>query len=196
MKIKSAQYIISAFKRNQYPVDGLPEIAFAGRSNVGKSSLMNALLNRKKLVKTSATPGKTQSVNYFLINEAFYFVDLPGFGYAKVAKSVRETWGPMMDTYFRTSDNLRAVVCLVDCRRGIGDLDDQLFGYLSKYHRNRIIVFTKFDKLKSSQRGNFAKKMEKEYGLLPHEFFTISSPKKLGIDKLFTEIDSYLTDVS
>ncbi len=172
----------------------MPEIAFAGRSNVGKSSLMNALLNRRKLVKTSSTPGKTQSINYFLINNSFHFVDLPGYGYAKVAKSVKKTWAPMMDKYFRTRKSLRLVVCLVDSRREIGDMDGRLFDYLEKNDKHRILVFTKFDKLKKNQRNEFARKVERNYGLVPKDYFTVSVKNKSGIDNLWNELEIYLSD--
>ena len=195
MKIVSAEFVTSALKSEQYPPAELPEIAFAGRSNVGKSTLMNALLNRKKLVKTSSTPGKTQMINFFLINDAFFFVDLPGYGYAKVPKEVKRKWGPMMDAYFRTRATLRAVVCLLDARRGLGEMDARMFEYLERYKRHRILVFTKFDKLKKNEQNNFAGKMRKNYGLLPEDFLTFSAVDGRGLDRLWTQIDIFLSDV-
>lgn len=195
MIIKTADFVISAFEPDQYPESEIPEIAFAGRSNVGKSSLMNALLKRKKLVKTSSTPGKTQSINYFLINESYHFVDLPGFGYAKVPKSVKKKWGPMMDTYFKIRKNLRVVVCLIDARRVISDLDVKLFDYLEKYKRHRILVFTKFDKLKKNERRDFKQKAKKKFGLDTRDYFTVSVLNKLGIEELWEELEIYLSDV-
>jgi len=189
MIIHSAQFVTSAPDPAGYPPEPFPHIAFAGRSNVGKSSLMNTLLNRKKLVKTSATPGKTQLINFFLINKAVYFVDLPGYGFAKVPKRVQKTWGPMMDTYFKTQDNLQAVVCLVDARRDIGELDLQLYAYLEKYERRKILVFTKMDKLKTQERKQFAANIKSRYGLSPEDYFPVSSQSKSGIDALWQVID-------
>ena len=117
MIIKSAKFVKSAAKSSQYPPAILPEIAFAGRSNVGKSSLINILINRKHLVKTSSTPGRTQLINFFVINETFSFVDLPGYGYARVPKSVKKNWGPMIETYFSTRETLKGVVFIMDIRR-------------------------------------------------------------------------------
>ena len=117
MHIKSAEFVTSAVKPDQYPPESLPEIAFAGRSNVGKSSLINTLINRRRLVKTSSRPGRTQLLNFFIINDAFHMVDLPGYGYAKVPESVRRQWGPMIERYLTDRQTLRAVVLIVDTRR-------------------------------------------------------------------------------
>ncbi|OGW40902.1 MAG: ribosome biogenesis GTP-binding protein YsxC, partial [Nitrospirae bacterium GWD2_57_8] len=117
MKILSAEFISSAVGPKQFLADKRPQIAFAGRSNVGKSSLINSLVHRKNLVKTSATPGKTQMVNYFLINSEFYFVDLPGYGYSRVPKGVTDSWAQMIESYLKHSEDLRAVVILLDSRR-------------------------------------------------------------------------------
>lgn len=195
MKIVSAEFVTSALETDHYPVEDIPEIAFAGRSNVGKSSLMNALLKRKKLVKTSSTPGKTRMINFFLINRRFFFVDLPGFGFARVSKSIRQQWGPMMAQYFKTRDTLRAVVCLVDARRGIGDLDADLFAYLEKYRRHRILVFTKFDKLKKNEQSCFARSMKNRYGLQADDFLTVSATKGQGVEQLWEHLGIFLADV-
>lgn len=195
MKIKSAEFITSALSQSQYPEELYPEIAFAGRSNVGKSSLMNALLNRKKLVKTSSTPGKTQMINFFLINQAFSFVDLPGYGYAKVPKNIRKQWKPMMENYFQIRSTLRLVVCLIDARRKISETDIQLMDFLEKYKKHRVLVFTKFDKLKKNEQNSFTNKMKKDYGLQSRDFFKISSARKEGLNDLWEELSSYLSDV-
>jgi len=117
MIIKSAEFVTSAVKPAQYPPADMPEIAFAGRSNVGKSSLINSLVNRKRLVKISTTPGRTQLVNFFAINRAVTFVDLPGYGYARVPLPIKKTWGPMVETYLKDRENLKGVVLLMDMRR-------------------------------------------------------------------------------
>ena len=120
MIVTAADFVISAVKPEQYPAPEFPEIAFAGRSNVGKSSLINTLLNRKNLVKTSRTPGRTQLINFFLINQALSFVDLPGYGYAKVPAAVQKKWGPMIETYLSSRESLRGVIVLMDLRRTPG----------------------------------------------------------------------------
>ncbi|MEM5788274.1 MAG: ribosome biogenesis GTP-binding protein YihA/YsxC, partial [Syntrophobacteraceae bacterium] len=128
--VRSAEFITSAVHPKQYPDGHLPEIAFAGRSNVGKSSLINCLLQRKKLVRTSRTPGRTQLINFFLINETFRFVDLPGYGYAKVAQSVRASWGPMIETYLAGRQNLKGVIQIMDLRHPPTPDDLSLWAWL------------------------------------------------------------------
>jgi len=152
LAIKSAEFVKSAVKRDHYPPDHLPEVAFAGRSNVGKSSLINCLVRRKKLVRTSSTPGRTQTLNFFIINQAFYFVDLPGYGFAKVPESVRAQWGPMVETYLIERKSLRGVIQIMDVRR-IPTFDDlQLWNWLRLYQIPSIPVLTKADKLVRSKR--------------------------------------------
>jgi GTP-binding protein len=151
MKILSAEFVTSATGPKQFPGDAKPQIAFAGRSNVGKSSLINALLRRKNLVKTSATPGKTQLINFFIINDRFYFVDLPGYGYARAPRSVVETWAPMIEAYFKDAPQLRAVVVLLDSRRTPDDRDKRLVEWLRHYRIPAVYVLTKTDKLKKQE---------------------------------------------
>ena len=151
MKILSAEFISSAVGPKQFPADKRPQIAFAGRSNVGKSSLINALVHRKNLVKTSATPGKTQMVNFFLVNKEFYFVDLPGYGYARVPKGVTDSWAQMIESYLKNSSDLRAVVVLLDIRRRPDERDRRLFEWLAHYNIPAIPVMTKADKLKRQE---------------------------------------------
>lgn len=138
---------------DQYPRDGKPEIAFAGRSNVGKSTLMNALLKRKGLAKTSGTPGKTQTINFFDINRKFYFVDLPGYGYAKVPKSVKAIWNAAMAVYLRGRTPLRLVVQLLDSRHDVSDKDLEMIGLLAELEIPTLLVATKIDKLKRGERA-------------------------------------------
>ena len=151
MKIHSAEFLLSASTIRQFPAATLPEIAFAGRSNVGKSTLINSLLNRKKLVKTSATPGKTQLINFFKINDQFYFVDLPGYGYAKVPESVRRKWQNLVEAYLSERETLRNVVLIIDCRHNPTVQDRQLLEWLEYYQRPSLIVASKIDKLKRGQ---------------------------------------------
>jgi GTP-binding protein len=145
-------FLISAFRQSQYPPADRPEVAFAGRSNVGKSSLINVLLNRKKLARTSATPGRTQSINFFSVDDQFYVVDLPGYGFARVPLKVRAAWGEMVETYLRTRSNLKAVVVIVDIRRGFNPSDLSLLQALERFGKKAIVVLTKADKLSRQQR--------------------------------------------
>ena len=158
MKIHSAEFLLSASTTRQFPAATLPEIAFAGRSNVGKSTLINSLLNRKKLVKTSATPGKTQLINFFKVNDQFYFVDLPGYGYAKVPESVRRKWQNLVEVYLSERETLRNVVLIIDCRHNPTVQDRQLLEWLEYYQRPSLIVASKIDKLK---RGQVQKHLQK-----------------------------------
>ena len=151
MKIRSAEFILSASSPWQFPPPTLPEIAFAGRSNVGKSTLINSLLNRKKLVKTSSTPGKTQLINFFNINDKFHFVDLPGYGFAKVPENVRKQWQRLIESYLQERESLRNVVLIVDSRHGPTTQDRQLKEWLDYYERPVLIVASKVDKLKRGQ---------------------------------------------
>ncbi|MEA3414907.1 MAG: ribosome biogenesis GTP-binding protein YihA/YsxC [Thermodesulfobacteriota bacterium] len=152
MKIKSAEFVKSAVKPSQYPSANFSEIAFSGRSNVGKSSLINTLLNRKRLVKTSSTPGRTQLINFFLINSAFCFVDLPGYGYARVPASVQKKWGPMIETYLLIRDTLKGVVLIMDIRRTPGIEELELIAWFSHFEIPSILVLTKTDKLSKTKQ--------------------------------------------
>ena len=153
MKIISAEFITSATKPSQYPPARLPEIAFAGRSNVGKSSLINTLVNRKHLVKTSSTPGRTRLINFFEINQRIGFVDLPGYGYAKVPESVKKTWGPMIETYLSTRKALKGVVVILDIRRTPRQAELNLLSWLQHYSIAGILVLTKTDKLSKNKQA-------------------------------------------
>jgi GTP-binding protein len=146
-----ASFLKSAFNPRDYPPPDRPEIAFAGKSNVGKSSLINALVNRKNLARTSAMPGRTQALNFFCVENRLYLVDLPGYGFARVPRSVQESWGKMVETYLRTRPNLKAVVIILDIRREPGEGDADLFRWLSHYRIAAIPVLTKADKLSRQQ---------------------------------------------
>jgi len=188
MKITSAEFVTSAVKTSQYPPAFLPEIAFAGRSNVGKSSLINTLVNRKQLVKTSSTPGRTQLINFFEINRQIGFVDLPGYGYAKVPAAVRKTWGPMIEAYLRGRRTLKAVVVIMDIRRLPGQDELNLLGWLNHYSIAGILVLTKTDKLSKSkqiqQHRLIARALEMDEG----NFILFSAKSRRGKDTLWNAI--------
>ncbi|MCY4384382.1 MAG: ribosome biogenesis GTP-binding protein YihA/YsxC [Nitrospinae bacterium] len=152
MKIQNARFITSAADRGGWPRAALPEVAFAGRSNVGKSSLINSLTNRKNLAKTSATPGKTQLVNFFAVDDRFNLVDLPGYGYAKVPLAERARWRPMIETYLEHRETLQGVVVLIDSRRGAREMDMHLLEWLAAVNLPACLALTKADKLKQNER--------------------------------------------
>ncbi|HEY4601151.1 MAG TPA: ribosome biogenesis GTP-binding protein YihA/YsxC [Cerasibacillus sp.] len=158
MKVTHAEFIISAATEKQYPTDRLPEIALAGRSNVGKSSFINTLISRRNLARTSSKPGKTQTLNYYRINEQFYFVDVPGYGYAKVSKKEREKWALMMETYFQKRKHLKAVLLVIDLRHEPTKDDVQMYDYLIYYDWPVIVVATKLDKVPKGKRASFIKR--------------------------------------
>lgn len=151
MKIKNSQFVISAVAKSQYPEDELPEIAFAGRSNVGKSSMINMILNRNGLAKTSSTPGKTQLVNFYDIDGLFRFVDLPGYGFAKVSKEKKATWGKIIETYLESRENLLEVFQLVDIRHKPSGEDKQMYEWIRASGFSGIVIATKTDKLSRQQ---------------------------------------------
>jgi GTP-binding protein len=159
-----AAFIKSAFQSNQYPPPDKTEVAFAGRSNVGKSSLLNALVNRKNLARTSATPGRTQALNFFRVNDRFIFVDLPGYGYARVSHEVKRSWGGMVETYLGNRPNLKAVVVIVDIRRDLEEDDRTVMARLKQEGKEVIPVLTKVDKLNHKEREARIREMEREIG--------------------------------
>jgi GTP-binding protein len=188
MKIVSAEFVTSATKPAQYPAAFLPEIAFAGRSNVGKSSLINALVNRRHLVKTSSTPGRTQLINFFNINEQIVFVDLPGYGYAKVPAAVRKTWGPMIETYLRGRKALKGVVIIMDVRRIPGQEELNLLGWLKHYSIAGICVLTKTDKLPKSKQVQQHSRIAEALEMDKKDFILFSAKTRRGKDTLWNAI--------
>ena len=188
MKIKSAEFITSATKPSQYPPELLPEVAFAGRSNVGKSSLINTLVNRKRLVKTSSTPGRTQLINFFDVNQQMGFVDLPGYGYAKVPVAVRKKWGPMIETYLSRRETLKGVVVIMDIRRIPKQEEINLLGWLNHYAIAGILVLTKTDKLSKNkqvkQHHLIARALERGID----DFILFSAKSRRGRDQLWDAI--------
>lgn len=165
MKITKAEIEISAVKKEQYPKTNLPEIALAGRSNVGKSSFINQIIGRKNLVRTSSKPGKTRTLNFYLINDAFYFVDVPGYGYAKVSKREREKWGQMMEEYFETREQLQLVVLIVDLRHEPTREDIQMVEYVNYLNIPLLIVATKLDKIPKTKRERNINQLKKIFSI-------------------------------
>ncbi|MDX1501655.1 MAG: ribosome biogenesis GTP-binding protein YihA/YsxC [Thermoanaerobaculia bacterium] len=165
MKINSARHVRSAFDRESFLGDPLPQIAFVGRSNVGKSSLLNRLLGRRDLARTSRTPGRTRAVNYFLVDSKFYFVDLPGYGYAKVAKSERRQWSDLMDQFFRFAPERTRAIQLVDAKVGATPLDRQSMDYLVSLGYRPAVVATRADRVAKSRRRQAAARVRDELGL-------------------------------
>lgn len=191
MKVTSAEFVKSAFKREHWVSDGRPEIAFLGRSNVGKSSLINSLLQRKGLARTSNTPGRTQSINYFLINGAFYFVDLPGYGYARVSKAMREDWGGMAEEYLSASPNLKLCIQLVDSRHEPTGLDMDLAEWLEFHNKETLIAATKSDKLSANKLAKSVSVLRK---MLPNRLIIpYSAVSGAGRDQIWREIEKKIT---
>lgn len=192
--IKSADFVKSATRPAHYPEAELPEIAFAGRSNVGKSSLINVLVNRKALVRTSSTPGRTQLINFFNINEAFFLVDLPGYGFAQVPLAVKKEWGPMVRTYLSGRHRLKAVVLLFDIRRVPREEDLQLLDWLEEFAIPTIPVLTKVDKIGRGQRARQIRPILDATGLPLDAFTLFSATTREGRDEVWQRIEAALEE--
>ena len=193
MVIKKAELEAVAVKKNQYPEDNTAEIAFAGRSNVGKSSLLNLLTNRRSLARVSGNPGKTRTINFYRINDAFRIVDLPGYGYAKLSKSVTENWGAMMEAYFQNRQGLKKVVQLVDIRHAPSAQDQQMYDYLRHYGLDGIVVATKADKVSRNELQKCIKTIRQTLKLGPEDLvIPVSALKKTGYAELLAEIEKLL----
>ncbi|MBB6622773.1 ribosome biogenesis GTP-binding protein YihA/YsxC [Clostridium gasigenes] len=186
MRIKQSEFEISAVKREQYPVDGLPEVAFVGRSNVGKSSIINALANRRHLAKVSQTPGKTRLINFFMINEGeFHLVDLPGYGYAKVSKTEQASWGKTIEMYLTDREELKRVILLVDSRHKPTKDDLIMHDWVKHFDIEAIVVATKSDKLSNNELRKSEKIIKDTMGLTKDDkFYFFSSLNKKGKDEL------------
>jgi GTP-binding protein len=187
MKIISAEFVKSAYERIHWPSDGRREVSFLGRSNVGKSSLLNSLLQRKALARTSNTPGRTQCINFFLVNDEFYFVDLPGYGFAKVSKSMRADWGKMAEQYLDEREELKLSIQLIDARHKPTSLDIQLHEWLVYNEKPHVVVATKADKLSNNE----LQKQLKVIGntLTGSKIMAYSSETGKGRDQLWAEIN-------
>jgi GTP-binding protein len=190
--IKTAEYETSAVKPGQYPMGDLPEMAFAGRSNVGKSSLINCLLQRKKLVRISRTPGLTRMINFFRINDAFYFVDLPGYGFARVPEKIRAQWKPMVETYLLGRKTLRGIVHIMDVRHLPTQDDLRLWTWLQNRHIPAIPVLTKADKVTQGKRISQMKAAAQSLGLPLERVVLFSSVTHLGREQLMEVIQALL----
>ncbi len=194
MKITKADFLVSAVTEKQYPDESLPEIAFAGRSNVGKSSLLNLLTNRRKLAKVSQNPGKTRQINFFIINDSFRIVDLPGYGYARVSRSESESWGKMMERYLENRPNLLKVVQLVDCRHEPSAQDLQMYEYLKYYGLAGLVVATKADKLSKNELNKNLSLIRKSLSLEKDDILiAVSAVNRTGTDELLGVIDKIVS---
>lgn len=193
MKITKAEFITSAVKPQQYPIGPLPEIALAGRSNVGKSSLINKFINRKALARTSSSPGKTQTLNFYYINEAWYFVDLPGYGYAKVSKDLKTSWGKFIEDYLTSRSQLMGIIQILDIRHPPSKDDVEMFQWLRYRGLPYLLVITKADKI---ARGHWKKNKDiilRELGTkdLPHVVL-FSAETGEGLEQLHQWVDTLL----
>jgi GTP-binding protein len=192
MNIRSAEFVTSATKPSEYPPEGYPEIAFAGRSNVGKSSLINVLVNRKRLVKTSSTPGRTQLLNFFDINRNTTFVDLPGYGYARVPASVKKKWGPMIETYLSGRNTLKGVVVILDIRRLPREEEHNLIAWLDHYSIARILVLTKADKLSKTKQGRQRAAVAESLDVDTRDLILFSAKSRSGREDVWKAIENLL----
>ncbi|MBW2465933.1 MAG: YihA family ribosome biogenesis GTP-binding protein [Deltaproteobacteria bacterium] len=186
------RFLTSVFDLKQLPPPDLPEIAFAGRSNVGKSSLINKLIKRKNFVKTSARPGKTQSINFFLLAGSIYLVDLPGYGYAKVSKKMQAAWQVLISGYLAKRENLKCVIVIVDLRHAMKASDLQLVDWLRSQNVPFLLVYTKADKLSANQRSKNAAILDAGFGLPAKERVMFSAKTGMGRDSLIQSLDSFL----
>ncbi len=188
-QVKQSEYVLSAAWKSQWPDESLPEICLAGRSNVGKSSLINTLTNRRKLAHVSATPGKTRTLNFYEINHELRFVDVPGYGYAKVSMKIKESFGKMMEEYISSRPNLKGMVLIVDYRHPPTKDDVMMYEFVKYYHIPVIVVATKEDKLKRSELQKNKKIIKEKLGLQDEDrFIAFSSVKKLNVDAVWDAI--------
>lgn len=192
MIIKKSDIYATAVSPSQYPQTGLPEVAFAGRSNVGKSSLINSLVNRKSLARTSQTPGKTRVINFFGVNEDLYLVDLPGYGYAKVAKDEKFKWGKMIEDYLNNREELKLVILLVDIRHEPTKDDKLMFDWMKATGSQMLVVATKADKLTRNHRNKSLVQIRKSLQMSSDDILVhFSSQTKEGRDELWGIIENY-----
>ncbi len=194
MVIKNVNLEIVCGPTSKLPANKLPEVAFAGKSNVGKSSLINALMNRKSYARTSAQPGKTQTINFYNINEEIYFVDLPGYGYAKASKVEVEKWGKMIEKYLHTSKQLKCVFLLVDIRHDPGNNDKIMYEWVTANGYTPVIIATKLDKIKRSQISKQVAAIRSGLGATEAVIIPFSATSKQGREEIYEIIDQILED--
>lgn len=195
MKVTAAEFVISAVGPKQYPTDGLPEIALVGRSNVGKSSLLNKMMSRKALARTSSRPGKTQTLNYFKVNNQIYFVDFPGYGYAKVSKSIKEQWGKMIQAYLSQREELRFIIQLVDIRHAPSKDDVAMYDWCKQIGLSTVVVATKGDKIARGKWQQHLKVIREHLQLRGGDTIIVfSSETGQGRDELWAEIQNRLRE--
>ncbi|MBM7691961.1 GTP-binding protein [Peribacillus deserti] len=193
MNITSSEIVISAVRPAQYPEGDLPEFALAGRSNVGKSSFINKMINRKALARISSKPGKTQTLNFYLLNEAIHFVDVPGYGYAKVSKSEREAWGKMIETYITTREQLRAVLLIVDLRHPPTNDDVMMYNFLKHYEIPCVVIATKADKIPKGKWQKHLKVTKQTLDFDPDDNIVLfSSETGLGKEEAWAVLESMM----
>jgi GTP-binding protein len=195
MQIKKAELVAVTAKREQYPPEDMYEIAFVGRSNVGKSSLLNLLTNRKSLASVSGNPGKTRTINFYEVNGEFRIADLPGYGYAKVSKSISSTWSGMIDTYLKDRTKLVKVVQLVDIRHTPSALDVQMYEYLKHYGLDGLVVATKSDKVSKNESTKSISQIRKIFRMEPEDLvIPVSALNKKGHEDLLSAMENILND--
>ncbi|MFC6323388.1 ribosome biogenesis GTP-binding protein YihA/YsxC [Companilactobacillus baiquanensis] len=195
MQVNNVSMNLSAVSSKQYPDDGYPEIALLGRSNVGKSSLINTLINRKSFARTSSTPGKTQTLNFYNIEDQLYLVDVPGYGFAKVSKKQREEFGAMIEEYLTTRKVLKGVIILTDGRHAPSDDDVSMYQYVSYYHIPTLIVSTKMDKVKKNQWNKSSSQILKTMQInQTDDLQMFSAETKYGKDQVWDWIESKMSN--
>jgi GTP-binding protein len=192
LEIRSVEFYRAAYKAEDFPKDKRPQFAMIGRSNVGKSSLINAVLNRKAVARVSQTPGKTQAVHFYLVNGRFYIVDLPGYGYAKVPKTMMRSWGELVRGYLEDADALRLIFLLIDARRVPGEHDVQMHRWIGETSIDERVVMTKSDKLSSAQLARSRAALAAELELGPEQIIPFSAVTKTGAHEVRREIASRL----
>lgn len=191
MKVHNVELVISAVRPEQYPEDGLPEFALAGRSNVGKSSFINRMIGRKSMARTSSKPGKTQTLNFYKIEEQLFFVDVPGYGYAKVSKTEREAWGKMIERYITGREELKAVIQIVDLRHPPTADDCMMYDFLKHYNIPCIIIATKADKIPKGKWDKHKKVVKDTLGMDKNDpLIVFSSEMGLGFDEVWRTIEN------
>ncbi|WP_069649799.1 ribosome biogenesis GTP-binding protein YihA/YsxC [Caloranaerobacter ferrireducens] len=195
MKIRDVKLLITAVNEDQYPSEGVPEIALAGRSNVGKSSLINALINRRNFARTSSQPGKTQTINFYSINDELRLVDLPGYGYAKVSVKEREKWGKMIENYLTSRKSLKEVFLLLDIRHAPGEHDKMMYNWIKSFGYKGIIIATKADKIAKGKWMKHISIIAKELGVEDRNLIIpFSATKKVNIDKIWEIVENILNE--